>query len=668
MISEKYGPVIVKERSFSMMKTKMKGRILAILMSLAMVFVMIPMTAWMVYAADSISAECDEGFIVWIANPDQRTASISRRADTNTNTEINIPSSVTCNGVTYTVTGIEGSSFANTNITKLTVPDGVTSIGPSAFSGCTYLAEITLPDSITDINRSSFEGTAYYNNPKNWENGVLYIGKCLIAGKPEVNKCNVIAGTVTIADSAFDNNHSSSLTEVYIPASVVRIGSRAFSNCSALKTVSFTVDSRLKTIGVTAFAACSSLSSISIPDSVNEIGNDAFIKTGLTRIVLPEGLTCIRAYTFTDCSSLKEVTIPSTVTEIHDFAFDKCPLETIHFGGSPSQWDAITGYGKPSITPKDYVNVDVEVTFDAAGGTWPDGTTEDKKVPVAKGSAATAPEVPMKDGYTFDGWDTELNNVITDLTVKAKWKENTPPVETFTVTFVDGQGNTLKTETVGRGQSATAPADPAREGYTFDGWDKDFSNVTSDLTVTAKWKEQISIQNAEVVLSAASFTYDGEVHKPSVETIGGNTLTEGTDYTVEWSNESSKDVGSYTVTITGEGNCTGTATAKYKINPKGTTLKSPKKASKAVTVKWKKQSGKMSKSRISGYQIQLATDKKFTKNKKTVNVKGYKNTSRKVTKLKGGKKYYVRIRTYKAVGGTKCYSPWSGVRTVTTKK
>ena len=59
---------------------------------------------------------------------------------------------------------------------------------------------------------------------------------------------------------------------------------------------------------------------------------------------------------------------------------------------------------------------------------------------------------------------------------------------------------------------------------------------------------------------------------------------------------------------------------------------------------------------------------KFTKGKKTVNVKGYKTVSKKVTGLKGGKKYYVKIRTYKTIGKTKYYSPWSKVKTVKTKK
>ena len=77
-----------------------------------------------------------------------------------------------------------------------------------------------------------------------------------------------------------------------------------------------------------------------------------------------------------------------------------------------------------------------------------------------------------------------------DHTFTAKWKQNEPPAPAvFTVTFVDGLGNTLDTQTVESGKAATAPADPTRKGYTFDGWDTDFSNVTSDLTVTAKWKK-----------------------------------------------------------------------------------------------------------------------------------------------------------------------------------
>lgn len=75
----------------------------------------------------------------------------------------------------------------------------------------------------------------------------------------------------------------------------------------------------------------------------------------------------------------------------------------------------------------------------------------------------------------------------------------------------------------------------------------------------------------------------------------------------------------------------------------------------------------MSKSRITGYQIQVATDKKFTKNKKTVTVKGHKKTSKTIKKLKAKKKYYVHVRTYKKVGTVKYYSSWSKTKSVKTK-
>ena len=180
-------------------------------------------------------------------------------------------------------------------------------------------------------------------------------------------------------------------------------------------------------------------------------------------------------------------------------------------------------------------------------------------------------------------------------------------------------------------------------------------------------KLQISIQGATVVLSSSAFTYNKKVQKPTVKTVGGKTLKSGTDYTIKYSNASSKNVGSYTVTITGKGDYTGTTKATYKINPKGATIRAPKKAKKAITVRWKKQTLKMASSRITGYQIQLATDKNFTQNKKTVTVKGYKKVSRKVKGLKKKTKYFVRVRTYKTVSGTKYYSPWSKTKSVKTK-
>ena len=104
-----------------------------------------------------------------------------------------------------------------------------------------------------------------------------------------------------------------------------------------------------------------------------------------------------------------------------------------------------------------------------------------------------------------------------------------------------------------------------------------------------------------------------------------------------------------------------TTAPKIAAKPKSASIKKVKAAKKAISVIWKKVSG------VKGYQVQVATDKKFKKNKKTVTIKKQKTTKTTVKKLKAKKKYYVRIRTYKTVNGKKVYSSWSKVKSVKTK-
>ena len=111
------------------------------------------------------------------------------------------------------------------------------------------------------------------------------------------------------------------------------------------------------------------------------------------------------------------------------------------------------------------------------------GETIDTQIVVA-GEDAVAPEAPVHEGYHFVEWDTDFTNVQSDLTVTAVYAINE-----YTVTFVDGlTGETIDTQTVEHGADAVEPAVPEHVGYHFVEWDVEFTNVTSDLTVTALYE------------------------------------------------------------------------------------------------------------------------------------------------------------------------------------
>lgn len=170
-----------------------------------------------------------------------------------------------------------------------------------------------------------------------------------------------------------------------------------------------------------------------------------------------------------------------------------------------------------------------------------------------------------------------------------------------------------------------------------------------------------------VVLSSESYIYDGIPKCPSVtvrDRKGG--LVDSRYYTVNYVNN--KDVGLAEVRVTFRDNYEGVLTETFQILPKPAAMKKLKAGKKGFTVKWKKQTDQ-----ITGYMIQYSTNKKFSKKgTKLLTVGNSKASSKKVKKLKGGKKYFVRICTYKTVqsGGktvTLC-SRWSKGKTVKVKK
>ena len=172
---------------------------------------------------------------------------------------------------------------------------------------------------------------------------------------------------------------------------------------------------------------------------------------------------------------------------------------------------------------------------------------------------------------------------------------------------------------------------------------------------------------SSIKLKATSLTYNGKVRTPKVivKDRTGKTLVKNTDYTVSYA-KGRKYVGKYAVKITFKDKYSGTKTLYFTIKPKATSISSLKAGSKKFTVKWKKQA-----TQTTGYQVQYSASSKFSK-AKTVTVGKNTTVSKKISKLSGKKKYYVRVRTYKTVKingkSIRIYSGWSKAKTVTTKK
>ena len=184
--------------------------------------------------------------------------------------------------------------------------------------------------------------------------------------------------------------------------------------------------------------------------------------------------------------------------------------------------------------------------------------------------------------------------------------------------------------------------------------------ATKEFTISPK------AVTPSVSLSAKKYTYNAKARKPGVTVKVGTVKLAATQYTVSYA-AGRKNVGTYKVTVNLKGNYKGTKAANFTIVPKGATIVKPAAAKKAITVKWKKQAAKMSKSRITGYQVQCCTNKKFKSGVKKKTVKGYKKTAVKVSKLKSKKTYYVRVRTYMKTGGKTYYSNWSKAKAVKAK-
>lgn len=303
--------------------------------------------------------------------------------------DIVIPSSVTYDGIDYSVTSIGESAFSNCmNLTSITIPNSVTFIGSGAFLNCSSLTSITIPNSITSIEDVTF----------------MYC-----SGLTSITIPNSVT---SIGGSAFMG--CSNLTSITIPNSVTSIGSMAFYNCSSL--TSITIPFSVWNIEYATFYGCSNLTSITF-NSVTNIGDSAFYGcSSLTSITFPNSVTSIALSAFSYCSNLKSLTIPNSVTSIGDFAFANCKdltdvycyAENVPSAGSDTFKDSFLEYATLHV-PANSVNAyKTTEPWNFFGTIVPLGDTPGPQ-------KCATPVISYKDGKLSLSCDTEDVEFVTNV-------------------------------------------------------------------------------------------------------------------------------------------------------------------------------------------------------------------------------------------------------------
>ncbi len=572
------------------------------------------------------------------------------------------------------------------NVKRIIISDGVESIGSYAFSDCDNVSgDLVLPNTVEYISSGAFKECHF-------------------------SSIDLPDNIDRIEDYAFYG--CKSIIKNGLPPSVRRVGNNAFRLC-LFNNLSF--GQNIEYIGEEAFSLNGNIvadmyfyersdlrGDLLIPKTVKYIGQNAFYLCGFDgTLTLEEGVECISGGAFTNTFFHGTITIPSTA-KCSDLGFMSNVCRIINKSDDNLSLSDCLGDWIDEANPQFIINSlgkgtaikRCTVEFLSENNLY---TT----LSVLAGDVIQKPANPCKEGYVFDDWYKAYDEWSN--TFSFVWDPNTPVYHSmnlyarfnkcWTVTFMD-RNSIIYTQSVKDGDKSIKPKTDLDDNPRFKGWTikgnnslYDFNEpVLNDLTLYAMWEEdptvepepspapdptptKINIQKEKITLSKTSFTYNGNIHVPSIKKIGNYTLKEGTDYSVNIVNgngditTSPKSAGTYIVVVTGNGNYAGMTSTKYVINKAKNPIKATGKTATVKYSKLKKKDQTIKRSKI----ISISKKKgKVTYKKIKGNAKiSIDEKTGKITLQKGLKKKTYSVKVKVTATGGKNYK--KGSKTVTVK-
>ncbi|MBQ3431637.1 MAG: leucine-rich repeat domain-containing protein [Clostridia bacterium] len=619
-------------------------------------------------------------------------------------TSITIPDSVTSIG--------DGAFIGCRGLTEAQIGNGVQTITKSVFSGCSNLKTVEFGSGIQTIEKGAFSTPTAITLPV--DKMIDFSGFENCANLQIVNLKAVGSGKMADWSSNYQDAlwflHKDTIREINLEEGIETISESAFNGCSNL--IKTNVPSTVKSIGKYAYAGCSNLRNITInslnciiPANENTIDAYATIygyenstakayaeKYNRTFVNLGE-YTCQEHMPVTD-AAIAPTCLQTGLTEgVHCAVCSKIleAQQIVLALGHDFEVQTITdssciAEGLENCVCKRCDFTQTRVT-EKSSHQYSVKTTE--PTCISKGFTVYTCEncgdtyrtdyEPATDTHEYKAVTTEVSScsqagvkTYTCTICGDKYTEAIP-MKAHTVVSDNAVEPTCTKYGLSAGEYCSVCGKIFETQEKIEPLGHDFGAVVTPATLTANGvithpcSRCDNTEASEVIyapktftLAKTSYVYTGKAIAPAVavKDSKGKALVKGTDYDVLYKNNI--NIGTASVVITFKGNYEGTKTLAFTILPKATNL-ALAGAKKAFTAKWTKVAG------VTGYQIQYAINAKFTV-AKAVTVKGAAKYAQAVKNLKGGAKYYVRIRTYKTVGGKNYFSTWSAAKAVTTKK